>query len=133
MTADLFLTCFLACMFAFVVFGVLAFQIGGFLLKRAATKYLPEILATAIRGADAMPPAELDELMKISGLDPRGKNLDGTVIPHLPVVKCKCGREQSVPPELPLAPFLEKIGWRWKEQNDGWSCPVCAGGTRDAA
>lgn len=128
MTADLFLTCFLACMFAFVVFGVLAYQIGGFLLKRAATKHLPEILTTAIRGAAPMPPAELDELMKLSGLDS-----SGTVIPHLPVIKCKCGREQSVPLELPLAPFLEKIGWRCEVQYDGWACPVCVGGNHDAA
>lgn len=50
MTAELFLNCFLACMFAFVVFGVLAWQIGSFFIRRWMAKELPGIIAKTLHG-----------------------------------------------------------------------------------
>jgi hypothetical protein len=121
MTADLFLTCFLACLFAFVVFGVLAYQIGGYLVKRAVEKNLPEILSKMLHGAGD--PEAREALAELARSAP-----PSLAVPY-PAMKCQCGREQSVP-DVPVVPFLEEIGWRWVDADvvGGalWKCPLCA-------
>lgn len=129
--AQIFLTTFLACMFAFTVFGLLAWQVGKFFIRRGLTKHLPEILSKALHegtgtmhGMDPDAQAAFVELMEAAKVTPPG------VIPHLPIITCQCGRQQSVPLELPLQPVLEELGWRVEDRFNGWGCPSCV---KDAA
>lgn len=123
MSAELFLTCFLACLFAFVVLVVLALQIVGFFIRRWITKNLPEILSSALHsGTGVTHPADeamLREILKNSQGKPDG------VVPHLSVVTCGCGFHQTVPLALPLPPFLTELGWQYDERFEGWGCPTC--------
>ncbi len=50
MNADLFMTCFLACTFSFVVFGVIGWQVSRFLIRRSLTKNMPKIIHDAVHG-----------------------------------------------------------------------------------
>lgn len=125
MSAEIFLTCFAACLFAFLVVAVFGVQIGLYFAKRAFMKWLPEIMhaATATpRTENAWPNDDsriIEELRKAAAMTPPG------VIPHLPMIKCRCGRDQAVPPETNLQPFLLGRGWRCDERFDGWGCPDC--------
>jgi hypothetical protein len=140
MTANLFLTCFLACMFAFVTFAVFGWQVIGFLIKRALNKHLPEMIAGALHAASGAQHQhsslvaeglsgvtgtggidELRELMKVAANTPPG------IIPHLETVRCGgCKIEQKVPVEVNLEPFLPDLGWKFVPEI-GWACRSCAG------
>jgi hypothetical protein len=127
MIADIFLTCFVANLFAFVVFALLGWQIGAYLLKRAVHKHLPEILEKTLNGVPPLGERDPEAMANLQELFAAAHNTPPGVVPHLATVKCGagCGREQAAPLELPLQPFLEGLGWRCEVQFDGWGCPIC--------
>jgi len=124
MAGNLFATCFLACLFSFAIFGVAAWQISAYLIRRALAKNLPEILSKAVHSYTGMlhgnPDREvIEELERAAAQTPIG------MVPHLPVVKCECGFAVDVPHTIDLKPFLEERGWKCEKRFNGWGCPVC--------
>lgn len=118
----LFLACFLACTFSFVVFGVAGYQIFKFLVRRWMKISLPKVIHSVLGGQHGaldpfsagvvtgarttMPPEFLKELM---------------------TAKCVCGREQALPPTNG-GDFLREIGWTFDEdgvEEPQWLCPFC--------
>lgn len=128
MRSDLFLTCFVACLFAFITFGLIAWQVSRYLARRAISKHLPDILRQTIHSGTGVPHGEsakaqaaFAELLRNAASAPPGG------MAHLATVVCGCGcgREQEVPLELPLQPYLETLGWDFQDRYNGWACPVC--------
>jgi len=123
---NLFLTCFLACLFAFVVVVVLSIQVIGFLFRRWFFKNLPEILSqamhtmhTRVGAGHPADEAAIRELLDNAAVTPPG------VTPHLSVVTCACGIVQDVPFAAPLPPFLLSVGWHFEPRLEGWICSAC--------
>jgi len=120
---NLFLTCFLACLFAFVVVVVLSIQVIGFLVKRWFYKNLPEILSQAMHGGTgAQHPVDNEALRELIA---NAAQMPPGVTPHLSAVTCQCGYKVTVPLAEELPPFLQDLGWKCEERFNGWGCPAC--------
>lgn len=149
-TSSVFLACFLACTFAFVVFAVIGWQVVSWLVRKKIKEALPKIIHDAM-GAMVLsePPTEgIHNAVAGAGLNPfptpladlsprdlafmkelqeNAKKTPPGVIPHLSKVECGCGTVQDVPLDQNLSPYLTERGWRCEPQHNGWACPKCVG------
>lgn len=128
MSAEIFLACFLANLFAFIVFGVVGWQVASYFIHKGIKKHLPEMIAGAIHGGTGAPHGMDEEAQKaLAELFTNAAKMPPGVIPHVGRVKCTCGATQDVPLEQNLEPFLKERGWHFESANYGWTCPACAG------
>lgn len=127
MTADLFLTTFLACLLALTFVAVFGYQITRWLIKRGVTKAMPKIMGEAIHkaagthhGGSAEDRDALAELLRAAHNTPPG------VVPHVSRVVCGCGQAIDVPAHMNLPEHLEANQWGFVDPHRGWACPPCA-------
>jgi hypothetical protein len=109
--ADVFLVCFLGCLFALGVASIAVFQIG----RRKFYAMLREHgRAVASMNREAAAAAER-EWIPASMPDP--------------VVRCECGREQAfgsgIDPKV-VSDFLGALGWEAMDPDWRLRCPACA-------
>jgi len=103
--SQLFVVCFVACLFAFIAINVVRRQVDQWVMRRLFGPV-----------ADQPPALTKQEMDRILAKMPR--------MPHL-LVTCRCGHQQSVSCGVPPVAVLEPSGWRWDEKIDGWACPQC--------
>lgn len=130
MTAAIFLAAFLGCLLAFVMIVVALLQCAGFIVRRFMKRAMPEVIHATTGtahtndylGADAH--RELVEMM--DKLREAAKHTPHGVTPHLPTIACVgCKISVDVPYEIELIPHLEKLGWKFQLDRNGWLCQKC--------
>lgn len=133
MTASsLFLTCFVACLFALGIVVIAAWQIGTHLIRKNLAKSLPDAVAKALHGKDA----ESAHMRATVGLEDAEGAAAANMLQHTPlpidvngvgIMKCVCGHAQPIPFNKPLLESLAAAGWRF---SGTWLCPTCVSGVK---